>query len=600
MAKSMYQLFTGTVHARKDKVAAQIKVNGAWRDITWGEMDKVGTAVAAGLVQLGVAPKEMVSIMSNTRIEWVQADVGVLGAGATTVPIYQSSIADDVQYILNDSGAVAVFVEDDAQLKKMRDIRSLVPKVRKVIAFTGTPKGDWETSWEQFLKDGEAFLKDNAATVASRAAGLGPDDVLTLIYTSGTTGRPKGAIITHDNMLYESEAAMKVGIAAAEHVQYLFLPMAHVFAKVLEACWFRTGHVMSFWEGDMKKIVDNLGEVRPTNMCAVPRIFEKVYAKVMSDVAATPGLAGRIASWGVAQGAAAAKAEQQGQQPRGMGWTLAQKLVWKKLHTKLTARFGGRMQFFVSGGAPLSRDIAFFFKHAGFKICEGYGLTETSAATCVNLPDKIKIGTVGRPLPGTELKIAADGEVLIRGRGVMKGYWNKPEATKEALEPDGWFHTGDIGEIDSEGFLKITDRKKDIIVTAGGKNVAPQNLENIIKAKSPLISQAVVHGDKRKFLSVLITVDEETVTKWAKDKGLPGAYSAITQSKELESEIGNVLKNVNAGLASYESLKKYKVLDHDFVVGDQLTPSLKVKRKVCNERYKDIFDGFYVGDASAD
>ena len=600
MTRSMYELFTATVHARKDKVAAQIKVNGAWRDLTWGEMDRVARAAAAGLVTLGVQPKEMVSIMSNTRVEWVQADVGILGAGATTVPIYQSSVADDVQYILNDAGAVIVFVEDDAQLKKMRGIRAQVPKVRKVIAFTGTPNGDWETSWEQFLKDGEAYLKDNAATVAARASSLVPDDVLTLIYTSGTTGRPKGAIITHDNMLYESEAAMKVGIASAEHVQYLFLPMAHVFAKVLEACWFRAGHVMSFWEGDMKKIVDNLGEVRPTNMCAVPRIFEKVYAKVVADVDGTPGVAGKIARWGLAQGAAAAKLEQAGQKADGVAWSLAQKLVWRKLHTKLTARFGGRVQFFISGGAPLSRDIAYFFKYAGFKICEGYGLTETSAATCVNLPDSIKIGTVGRPLPGMELKIAADGEVLIRGRGVMKGYWNKPDATKESIEPDGWFHSGDIGEVDSEGYLRITDRKKDIIVTAGGKNVAPQNLENLIKARSPLISQAVVHGDQRKFLSVLITVDEENVTKWAKDKGVAGDYKAITQSKELDVEIGNVIKGINSSLASYESLKKFKVLDHDFVVGEQLTPSLKVKRKVCNDRYKAIFDGFYAGDGGGD
>ena len=600
MAKSMYELFTATVQSRKDKVAAQIKVNGAWRDLTWAEMDRVAKHVAAGLVKLGVQPKEMVSVMSNTRIEWVQADLGILGAGATTVPIYQSSLADDAQYILNDSGAVVVFVEDEAQLKKMREIRAQLPKVGKVIAFTGTTQGDWELSWADFLKEGEAHYRDNAASVASRAATLAPDDVLTLIYTSGTTGRPKGAIITHDNMLYESEAAVKVGIAAPEHVQYLFLPMAHVFAKVLEACWFRAGHVMSFWEGDMKKIVDNLGEVRPTTMCAVPRIFEKVYAKVVADVEATPGVAGKIARWGLAQGAAAAKAEQAGKTPDGFSWSLAQKLVFKKLNTKLTARFGGRLLFFISGGAPLSRDIAYFFKYAGFKVCEGYGLTETSAATCVNLPEHVKIGTVGRPLPGTEVKIAGDGEVLIRGRGVMKGYWNKPDATREAIDADGWFHSGDIGEVDTEGFLRITDRKKDIIVTAGGKNVAPQNLENLIKSRSPLISQAVVHGDKRKFLSVLLTVDEENLTKWARDKGLAGDYTALTQSREVDAEIGNVIKGINASLASYESLKKYRVLDHDFVVGEQLTPSLKLKRKVCNERYKDIFDAFYAGDGGGD
>jgi long-chain acyl-CoA synthetase len=254
--------------------------------------------------------------------------------------------------------------------------------------------------------------------------------------------------------------------------------------------------------------------------------------------------------------------------------------------------------FFISGGAPLSRDIAYFFKHAGFKICEGYGLTETSAATCVNLPEHVKIGTVGRPVPGSEVKLAADGEVLIRGRGVMKGYWNNPAATREAIDANGWFHSGDIGELDGEGFLRITDRKKDIIVTAGGKNVAPQNLENLIKARSPLISQAVVHGDRRKFLSVLLTVDEENVTQWAREKGLAGDFKALTQSKELEAELGNIIQSVNASLASYESLKKFKVLDHDFVVGEQLTPSLKVKRKVCNDRYRDLFDAFYSDDGA--
>ncbi len=566
-------------------------------NITWGEMDKIARNAAAGLVKLGVQPKQMVSIMSNTRVEWIEADLGILGAGATTVPIYQSNTPDDTQYIINDAGSVVIFCEDDVQLKKLRGLRAQIPNVKKLIAFTGTVEGDWEVSWADFLKDGEEYLKAHEGEVKARAATLAPEDVLTLIYTSGTTGRPKGAIITHDNMLYESDASQKIGIAGPEDIQYLFLPMAHVFAKVLEASWLRVGHTMSFWEGDMKKIVDNLGEVRPTVMCAVPRIFEKVYAKVISDVAATPGLAGKIAQWGLAQGAAAAKLEQEGKQPGGIAWALAQKLVWKKLHTKLDARFGGRMRFMISGGAPLSKDIAYFFKYAGFKICEGYGLTETSAATCVNLPDDIRIGTVGRAIPGTELKIAPDGEILIRGRGVMKGYHNKAEATAEAIDGEKWFHSGDIGIIDKDGFLKITDRKKDIIVTAGGKNVAPQNIENLLKARSPLISQAVVHGDKRKFLSVLITVDPETITKWGKDKGINGDYKSLTQSKELNDAIGSTVKEVNSTLGSWETMKKFKILDHDFEVGDQLTPSLKVKRKLCNERYKDIFEEFYAGDA---
>jgi long-chain acyl-CoA synthetase len=602
MTKSIHDLFSNTVKQRRDKVAAQIKVGGTWRDITWAEMETTARRLSAALVKHGVQQKQMVVICSNTRVEWVWADLGILGAGATTVPIYQSSTPDDTQYIANDCGAVFAFVEDEAQLKKFRTIRPQLPHVKKVVAITGTVDSGsgWEISWDDFLKEGEAYLKEHDAEVTARAASLGPDDILTLIYTSGTTGRPKGAVLTHDNMLYESEAAVKIGVAVTEDTQYFFLPMAHVFAKVLEATWIRAGHVMAFWEGDMKKIVDNLSEVRPTQMCAVPRIFEKVYAKVVSDVDAQPGLSGKIAKWGLEQGAWAAREEMAGRVPGGIAWTLAQRLVWKKLHEKLDARFGGRVKFFVSGGAPLSKDIAYFFKYAGFKICEGYGLTETSAATSVNLPADIRIGTVGRAIPGTEVKIAEDGEILIRGRGVMKGYYNKPEATAEAIDKDGWFHSGDIGVVDKDGFIRITDRKKDIIVTAGGKNIAPQNLENQLKARSPLISQAVVHGDKRKFLSAVFTVDEETITKWAKDKGIGGDYRAVTQCKELNEAIGAAVKDVNSKLASYETLKKYRVLEHDFVVGDELTPSLKVKRKHVNEKYKDIFESFYAGDQGGD
>ncbi|HEY1100677.1 MAG TPA: long-chain fatty acid--CoA ligase [Myxococcota bacterium] len=614
MARSLYELFENQVAARKDKTAAQRKVNGTWTDVTWGEMDTQAKQIAAGLVKHGVQPKDKVTIISNTRLEWITADLGILGAGAVTVPIYQSSTADDAAFILNDAGVVAVIAEDDSQLKKLRSIKADVPKLTKVIAMSGTvdASSGWEIGWEQFLKEGADYLAANDAEVKARSAGLTKDDLLTLIYTSGTTGKPKGAMLTHDAMLYEAEAIHKVKLFTPNDVEYMFLPMAHVFAKVLESIWFQEGHIMSFWSGDMKKIVDELGEVRPTLMCSVPRIFEKVHAKVTADVAAQTGVAGKIAQWGLAQGEKAAKIEMTGGKPGGLAWTLAQKLVFTKINAKLQARFGGRLRFFVSGGAPLGKDLAYFFKYAGVTICEGFGLTETSAASAVNLPGQVRIGTVGRPIPGTEMKVAADGELLIRGRGVMTGYWNRPDATKEAFDDDGWFKTGDIAVIDGDGFVRITDRKKDIIVTAGGKNVAPQNLENQIKAKGPLISQVVVHGDKRKFLSALVTLDEDAVKNFAAGKGISGAnHKELSQKPEVLAEIDNVFKQMNTVLASYESIKKWKVLDHDFTVGDKaeekgkpgaelLTPSLKVKRKAVNERYKDIFEGFYAGAGGAD
>jgi len=613
MAKSIHELFTHVVATRRDKVAAQFKSGGVWRDVTWEEMDATATKIAAGLLTLGVQPRQMVSVIANTRLEWILADLGILGAGATTVPVYQSSTPADTQFILQDAGAVVVFAENATQLQKLRGIRGALPGVKKVVAMTGDvdAAGGWEMTWEQLLADGAAFLKEHAALVKARSAGLGPDDLLTLIYTSGTTGRPKGAMLTHDNMLYEAEAIHKTRLITPDDLQYLFLPMAHVFAKVIETIWFQEAHVMAFWTGDMKKIVDELGEVRPTMMCSVPRIFEKVYASATAGALAQPGVKGRLAAWGLSQGEKAAKLARPGGRPGGAAWSLAQKTVFKGLHRKLGERFGGRMRFFVSGGAPLSKDVAYFFKHAGFTICEGFGLTETSAASAVNLPADARIGTVGRALPGTEFKVAADGELLIRGRGVMKGYWNREDATKEAIDADGWFHTGDIGVVDADGFIRITDRKKDIIVTAGGKNVAPQNLENLLKNRSSLVSQVVVHGDKRKFLSAVVTLDEENLKKWAATHGLSGEHATLSQQPAVQAAIAQVFHDVNATLASYEMVKRFKVLDHDFTVGDKpdeqgragadlLTPSLKVKRKAVNERYKDVFDAFYAGDATGD
>jgi long-chain acyl-CoA synthetase len=613
MAKSIHELFQNTVAARKDKVAAQYKSGGVWRDVTWAEMAATAAKLSAGLVKLGVEPKQMVSIISNTRLEWITADLGILGAGATTVPVYQSSTSDDTSFILNDSGAVAVFAEDAVQLTKLRGIRHEIPQVKRVIAMTGAvdDASGWEMTWQTFLAEGEAYLKDHPGIVKERASGLSPEDLLTIIYTSGTTGRPKGAMLTHDCMLYEADAAHQLKMLSVDDIEYMFLPMAHSFAKVLETVWFKEGHVMAFWSGDMKKIVDEFGEIRPTFVCSVPRIFEKVHASAKAAAVAQPGIKGKLAAWGLQQGEKAAKIEMAGGKPGGLAWTLAQKTVFKGLNKKLTARFGGRLRFFVSGGAPLGKEVAYFFKYAGIEVCEGFGLTETSAGTAVNLPGQVRIGSVGRAFPGTEFKVAADGELLIRGRGVMKGYWKREDATREVIDSDGWFHTGDIGVVDHDGFLRITDRKKDIIVTAGGKNVAPQNLENQIKSKSSLISQVVVHGDKRKFLTAVVTLEEENLKKWADANQISGDYAALTQSPAALASIEQTFREVNAQLASYETIKKFKVLDHDFTIGDKpeekdrpgaalLTPSLKVKRKAVNERYKDIFDGFYVGESGGD
>jgi long-chain acyl-CoA synthetase len=595
MNSTVYSLFKETVSQMSANVAAQFKKDGQWHDVTWSEFDQQVNQIAAAMVALNVVPGSRVSIIANTRFEWVSSDLGILGAGCTTVPVYQSSIPGDIQYILDDAGVVCVFAEDAIQLEKLRGIKKDIPNVKKVICFNDADvdgQSDWEIGWSQFLEGGSAYLLEHPNIVQERTASIEPNDLLTLVYTSGTTGRPKGVMITHDNRVYEAEAIYKVGLIGSNDVQLLFLPLAHIFAKVLEVTWFKAAHIMTFAES-IDKVVENMAEVRPTFMASVPRIFEKVHAKVLGGATSAPGIKGKLATWALAKEADAAQKELKGQVPSGLGWALAQKLVISKVAVKLNALFGGRLRFFVSGGAPLSPAIAYFFKHAGVTILEGYGLTETSAATCVNNPGEERIGTVGNALPGTEVKIAEDGEILIRGRGVFKGYWNREEATAAAITEEGWFCSGDIGVIEN-GYVRITDRKKDIIVTAGGKNIAPQNIENLIKSQCPLISQVVIHGDKRKFLSALITLDEVTLVEWAKGHNVDDSYASLTQNEKVRSVIESTLDGVNNSLNRYETIKKYDVLDKDFSIeSGELTPSMKVKRNVINKNYQERYDAFY-------
>ncbi|HLK10636.1 MAG TPA: long-chain fatty acid--CoA ligase [Candidatus Binatia bacterium] len=604
MARSVHALFRETASARPAAVAARHKVAGAWRDVTWAEMAATADRLTAGLMSLGVAPGDRVGLLSNTRLEWCLADLGIMGAAAVTVPIYQSNLAAECEYILRDADASVVLVEDGTQLAKLRRVRAGIPGVRTVVCLDGGAVdrgGAWEVAWDDLLAAGDAWLADRGGDVAARAAGLGPDAVLTIIYTSGTTGPPKGAVLTHDCMLYEAEAIRAIGMVGPEDVEYLFLPLAHAFARVLEVAWFATGHVMAFWQRDQTKIVDDLGEVRPTVFAAVPRILEKVHARVVEDVERAPGLGGRLARWGLAKGREAAAVEAAGGRPRGLGWAVARTLVYGAIGRRLHARFGGRLRFCVSGGAPLAPDIARFFQHAGVTVCEGYGLTETSAGTCINRPDHVVPGSVGPPLPGTEVRIAPDGEVLIRGRGVMRGYWRREADTREVLDPDGWFHSGDIGTLDGEGLLRITDRKKDIIVTAGGKNIAPQNIENALKSIHPLISQVVVHGDMQRYLTALVTLDGDAVLAWARARGVAEPdYAALTRHPDLAEEIQRAVDQLNRQLPSYSTLKRVAILDHDFEVGDQLTPTLKVKRRVCIDRYRAQLEAMYAPGTPSD
>lgn len=597
MADTIVGIFEETVAKHPDRAAARYRDGSDnWTKMTWTELSDRRLELASGLLALGLKPKERANILANTSIEWMIADLAIQSAGGETVPIYQSNLAHEVEYIVNDCGAAFVFAENAEQLAKLVEQRPKLANVRKVIVMDGAA-GDpeWTIAWDDVVALGKEKLEENRAAIRERIAQVTAEDILTIIYTSGTTGKPKGVVLTHANMAYEVRASLDIGLLSEEKLELLFLPMAHVFAKLLQCIWLGVGQEIAI-DADITRITQNLGEVKPAVVASVPRIFEKVYAKVVGGGLEAPGLKGRLFKWAVEVNDKYAQKMIAGEPvPFGLDvqLTLAKKLVFSKIQERLDEIFGGNLEFFISGGAPLPKKMAYFFANAGVTILEGYGLTETSAATCVNRPDKNKIGTVGPPLPGTEIKIADDGEILIRGPGVMREYYKREDATQEVLSPDGWFSTGDIGVVDADGYLKITDRKKDIIVTAGGKNVAPQNIESQLKSSNPLISQVMVYGDQRKYLSALVTLEPEATMKLAKENGVQGEYAAVTQSDAARAAVQESVDKVNASLARYETIKKFAILERDFEVGKELTPTLKVKRKACIEQYRSVLDGFY-------
>ncbi|WP_373045224.1 AMP-dependent synthetase/ligase [Vulgatibacter sp.] len=590
-------MFLDQVKRNPESTAAEYKAGGSWQKMSWRAMAERVRRIADGLVALGLQSGDRVGVLSSTRVEYPLVDLGIVGACGISVAIYHSNTPAEVQYVVEDSGLAVLFAEDETQLAKLRHEKAKMPALRKVILFTGRPgpsDGDWVMTLEELERQGESHRQADPEGFDRRVAALDPEQAACFLYTSGTTGNPKGVVLTHKNWCYEAEAVSRVGIFQNDDSILLFLPLAHSFAKVIEAAWWHLGATMAFAEA-VDKVVQNAGEIRPSLLPAVPRVFEKVYNTVVANGTSAPGVKGKLFRWALAHFERYVEARQAGRSYNGVGWSLAQKLVFSKVAKTLREeRLGGRIRVFVSGGAPLSKKIAYFFDLLGFKVLEGYGLTETSAATCVNPPHQIKIGTVGPALPGTELKIAGDGEVLIRGPGVMKGYYNRPEATAESLDSDGWFHTGDIGELDADGYLRITDRKKDIIVTAGGKNVAPQNLENALKTE-PLISQVMVHGDKRKYLTALITVQEETAKKIAAEAGVSfTSYADLSQKPVIRNAVKEAVQRLNASLPSYESIKDFRILEQDFAQETgELTPTLKVKRKYATQKFKALLDAMY-------
>ena len=569
---------------------------GGWESRTWQETGDEVSRIAAGLIALGVEPEQRVAIAAATRYEWIAADLAIVASGAATTTVYPSTVADDVAYILADSDSVVVFAEDDDQIAKLRESRDKLPDVSKVVTFDGTADdGDdpWVISLTALEELGAKHLGERPSAVEDRVAQISPDHLATLIYTSGTTGRPKGVRLTNSAWTYEGAATTSQKQLDRTDVQFLWLPMAHSFGKVLLASQLQVGFV-TVVDGRIPKIVDNIAEIRPTFMGAAPRIFEKAYGRIVTMMDEEGGVKAKLFHWAIGVGLKVSRAKRNHEDISPLlkvQHALADKLVLSKVR----ARFGGRLKFFISGAAPLSYEVAEWFDAVGIIILEGYGLTETAAGSSLNRPWNYKFGTVGPPFPGTEFKIADDGEILVRGPGVMEGYHNMEAATSQTLLDGGWLATGDIGEIDDEGYLRITDRKKDLFKTSGGKYVAPAHIEGVFKGVCPLASQMIVHGDQRNYCSAIITLDADAVTEWASKHGMEGkSYAEVAGSAQMREVVQGYVDELNSKLNRWETIKKFIVLDHDLSIErDELTPSLKLKRRVVEDKHRDKLDALY-------
>ncbi len=571
---------------------------GGWHDVSWATCAERVRAMAQGLVRLGLQPGERVALLAATRPEWMEFDLAVLTAGGITVPIYQSNLADECGYIIWNSGATFVCVENTQQLAKIRetqrhgfelDGRAYQVTASQIISFEET--GDTGViSLAQLMDRGRSVP---VSDLEQRTGSIGRDQLATLVYTSGTTGPPKGVMQSHGNHLAAVESVGQLRMIEEGDVDFFFLPLAHSFARLIEYLGLYSGTVTAFAQS-IDTLMQDVREVQPQLIPSVPRIYEKIFSRVQAGREDSSGLKRFLLDWAFGVGSQRSQRDRQGRRSSpflSAQAALADRLVLSKIRGVL----GGRTKFLISGGAPLAPEIAEFFHAAGLLILEGYGLTETTPILTVNRADKFKFGTVGLPLPGVMLKIAPDGEILGKGPNIALGYYNRPEATREAWDADGWFYTGDIGEIDGDGFLRITDRKKDLIKTSGGKYVAPQNLENLLKTQ-PHISQAVVIGDRRKYCVALLTLDYDEVQAWATKEHLqlPADRSQWAVDPRVSNLIAAELVAVNSRLASYESIKYHRILPCDFSIeGGELTPSLKVKRKVITEKYRELIEQMY-------
>ncbi len=576
-----------------ERPAARYKRDGEWHDISYTQLDEIVQEIALGLIDLGIDAGERICILANTRPEWSYADLAATAIGAVVVPIYQTNSPEECHWVLADSAACAIVCEDATQLAKVAAVRDRLPQLRTVIVIDPPAnEADAQALDAISLEEvGERGRQREPAELARRRDAVRPEDPYTFIYTSGTTGPPKGCVLNHSNYVAMMDMIRGVGHIEPDEVIYLYLPLAHSYALLIQLAVFELGGTLAYFGGDTQQIVAELGEVKPTYLPSVPRVFEKVYALAQGAIGAQGPEEQQRAQAAVALGCKVRDMQVRGEAiPPELHEPFEQ--AEEKLFKNVRAIFGGRVRRATSGAAPIAREILEFFWAAGVPVLEGYGMTETATAATVSTIEDHKFGTVGRPLPGVELKIAPDGEILIKGPNIFQGYHHNADASFGAVE-EGWLHTGDVGTIDEDGYLSITGRKKDIIITAGGKNLTPANLENDLK-RCRWISQAVMHGDQRPYPVVLITLDEEEIVHFAREHSLPEDPAALAREPAVQQLIGDEVERVNAAYAQVEQVKKFAILDRDLTqAGGELTPTLKVKRNVVAEKYATVLDSLY-------
>ena len=590
-AKTIPEMFFERVSLWSDDVLFCYKQDNNWVDVTWKEAERLVLEIAAGLVAEGMAPNCAVAMLSNNRVEWSLIDMALLSAGALDVPLYPTSTAEQISYILEDSGSEIIFVEDQEQLNKVLQIKDQLPKLRRIVVIAPcSEENDVITDLNALMEKGRGSLDRKA--IDKRWQEKDPEDVATLIYTSGTTGNPKGVMLSHRN-LYSNADGVRYALKIEPGTKDLqFLPLCHSFGRT-EVYGLMMHQGIICYAESIEKIPDNFKEVQPDVFITVPRLLEKVHTKIMAGLESASAVKKGIFKWALGTGRQVLEARME-KRAVSKGLAFKFKIADKLVFSKIKEALGGKLKYMIYGAAPLAFEIEDFFASTGIYLLGGYGLSETSPVLTGNTPDNFRIGSVGLPWPDTEIKIADDGEIMARGPQIMKGYWNNPEATQAAIDEEGWFFTGDIGEIDTNGFLKITDRKKDIIITAGGKNVAPQNIENLLKMDEA-IEQVAVIGDRRKFLVALVVPSFEWLDTFARDKGLSGDRQALITMAPVKEEYERRIAEKNSQLAQYETIKRFELLAEEFTVeNDLFTPTMKVKRKNLMKAFNDLIEAMYI------